>query len=185
MQVDPMAPLFLLVSAARSSTDTTRTVDVLLGTVALAYTARSATALPYGADLRVLLALIRHVTVTGEVRLTVPALLQAAGGYGGRQHEALFAALDRLAPSPTRSSRPRHSWGFRRIPTMKPDYCLSSGELQIELSPELLAQVLGVRAHPRPPSGPRFPAARWRCTACSTRCNSCRVRGRPGRSACR
>ncbi|MBB6017779.1 hypothetical protein [Deinococcus radiopugnans] len=158
-----MAPLFLLalVSAARSSTDTTRSVDVLLGTVALAYTARSATALPYGADLRVLLALIQQVTETGEVRLTVPALLQAAGlGYGGRQHEALFAALDRLAAVTYTVQQAPAALGlpgaFRLV---MPAFRLPGGELQIEVSPEMLAQVLRVRANPAPTFRPEIPSS--------------------------
>ncbi|QLG11526.1 hypothetical protein HLB42_12605 [Deinococcus sp. D7000] len=158
-----MPPVLLLapVSAARSSTDTTRTVDVTLGTVALAYTASSATALPHGADLRVLLALIRHVTEAGEVRLTVPALLQAAGlGYGGRQHEALFAALDRLAAvmytiqqAPAALNLPGE---FRLV---MPAFRLPTGELQVEVSPPVLAQVLRVRAHPAPTWRPEIPSS--------------------------
>ena len=190
MQVDPM-PLFLvlaLVSAARSSTDTARAVDVLLGPVALAYTASSATALPHGADLRLLLALTRHVTETGEVRLTVPALLQAAGlGYGGRQHEALFAALDRLAAVTYTVQQAPAALGLPgEVRLVTPACRLPTGELQLEVSPTVLAQVLRVRASPpRAPGIPKVPAARWRCTACWTRCNRCRVRVRPGRSACR
>ncbi|WP_029481649.1 hypothetical protein [Deinococcus marmoris] len=163
MQVDVMPPVLLLapVSAARTSADTVRTVDVLLGPVALAYTANSATALPHGADLRALLALTRHVTETGEVRLTVPTLLQAAGlGYGGRQHEALFAALDRLAAVTYTVQQAPVALGLTgEFRLVTPACRLPSGELQLELSPEMLAQVLRVRAspartwHPEIPSG--------------------------------
>ena len=162
MQVDPMLPVLLLapISAARTSTDTVRSVDVTLGTVALAYTASSATALPHGADLRVLLALTRHVTETGEVRLTVPTLLQAAGlGYGGRQHEVLFAALDRLAAvTYTVHQAPAVLGLSGEFRLVMPACRLPTGELQIEVSPELLAQVLRVRASPAPTWRPEVPS---------------------------
>ncbi|AIZ45167.1 hypothetical protein QR90_08705 [Deinococcus radiopugnans] len=163
MQVDPMPPLLLLapVSAARTSADTTRTVDVLLGPVALAYTASSDTALPHGADLRVLLALARHVTETGEVRLTVPALLQAAGlGYGGRQHAVLYATLDRLAAVTYTVHQAPAALGlpgeFRLV---TPACRLPTGELQVEVSLEMLAQVLRVRANSAPTWHPEVPSS--------------------------
>ncbi|CAM4416760.1 hypothetical protein [Deinococcus marmoris] len=163
MQVDPMPSVLLLapISAARTSNDTVRSVDVTLSTVALAYTASSATALPHGADLRVLLALTRHVTEAGEVRLTVPALLQAAGlGYGGRQHEALFAALDRLAAvTYTVHQAPAFLGLTGEFRLVMPAFRLPGGELQVEVSPEMLAQVLRVRANPAPTWRPEIPSS--------------------------
>ncbi|GGM16603.1 hypothetical protein [Deinococcus aerophilus] len=128
--------------------------------MALAYTARSAVALPYGADLRVLMALTRHVTETGEVRLTVPALLQASGlGYGGRQHTALYAALDRLSAVTYAVHRAPAFLGLTgEFRLLKPAALLPSGELQIEVSPEVLAQVLRARACPTPGIRPEIPS---------------------------
>lgn len=152
MQVEHVLPLMSLapVGAARSSAPTSRTVDVVLGRVSLAYTATSPVGLPHGADLRVLLALLAHAADDGQVRMGVPALLRAAQfGAGGRQHAAVFAALDRLGAAHYTVTRAPSALGLPPTFTLvtwagqAPD-----GELHVELGPDLAAQLRGARARP-------------------------------------
>ncbi|CAM4001634.1 hypothetical protein [Deinococcus marmoris] len=154
MQFYRVPPLMVLapISAARSTAPTNRNVDVVLGQISLAYTATSPLALPHGADLRVLFALMTHAADDGQVQVSIPTLLRTADmGTGGRQHGALFSALDRLRDVTYMVQRAPQVLGLpNQFKLVSWAGLAPGGQLHVELSPGLAVQMRGCRAHPAP-----------------------------------
>ncbi|WP_412028693.1 hypothetical protein [Deinococcus yunweiensis] len=155
----PLILVLALVTGCRVGTATSRDVDVTLAGLAFRYRVHSTVALPYGADLRVLLALIELAADDGVARTTWAALLRAADlGAGGRQQVALRAALERLTRARyTVMHAPRAlGIGVEAFSLVDEITEPRPGEVRVVLGHELARQLPAART--APPTGRDVPA---------------------------